>query len=135
MAASRASTSTTIPATASTERAPPDEGAAVSTSCSTCVFMLLEFVVTWRILMDSGSTRLDRRARVAHRESRTARHDLRKTRTVLNRSRFATAYGACAGLYLLRSRLCRMSSGCWRLGSESNRRRRLCRPLHDHSAT
>ena len=23
----------------------------------------------------------------------------------------------------------------WRLGSESNRRRRLCRPLHDHSAT
>ena len=26
-------------------------------------------------------------------------------------------------------------SGCWRRGSESNRRRRLCRPLHDHSAT
>jgi hypothetical protein len=25
--------------------------------------------------------------------------------------------------------------GCWRRGSESNRRRRLCRPLHDHSAT
>ena len=25
--------------------------------------------------------------------------------------------------------------GKWRLGSESNRRRRLCRPLHDHSAT
>ena len=24
---------------------------------------------------------------------------------------------------------------CWRLGSESNRRTRLCRPLHDHSAT
>src|SRR4051812_45803552 len=24
---------------------------------------------------------------------------------------------------------------CWRRGSESNRRRRLCRPLHDHSAT
>ena len=23
----------------------------------------------------------------------------------------------------------------WRLGSESNRRPRLCRPLHDHSAT
>src|SRR5512137_2278221 len=23
----------------------------------------------------------------------------------------------------------------WRLGSESNRRTRLCRPLHDHSAT
>lgn len=23
----------------------------------------------------------------------------------------------------------------WRRGSESNRRRRLCRPLHDHSAT
>ena len=25
--------------------------------------------------------------------------------------------------------------GRWRLGSESNRRTRLCRPLHDHSAT
>src|SRR5579862_7867810 len=24
---------------------------------------------------------------------------------------------------------------CWRRGSESNRRPRLCRPLHDHSAT
>ena len=23
----------------------------------------------------------------------------------------------------------------WRLGSESNRRKRCCRPLHDHSAT
>ncbi len=27
------------------------------------------------------------------------------------------------------------SQGAWRRGSESNRRRRLCRPLHDHSAT
>ncbi len=27
------------------------------------------------------------------------------------------------------------SSARWRLGSESNRRTRLCRPLHDHSAT
>ena len=28
-----------------------------------------------------------------------------------------------------------IQSECWRRGSESNRRRRLCRPLHDHSAT
>ena len=29
----------------------------------------------------------------------------------------------------------RSRSGKWRPGSESNRRTRLCRPLHDHSAT
>src|SRR5438270_11506834 len=28
-----------------------------------------------------------------------------------------------------------LTSEFWRRGSESNRRRRLCRPLHDHSAT
>src|SRR5690606_3098763 len=28
-----------------------------------------------------------------------------------------------------------LRSGIWRLGSESNRRTRLCRPLHNHSAT
>ena len=28
-----------------------------------------------------------------------------------------------------------VTASCWRRGSESNRRTRLCRPLHDHSAT
>ena len=29
----------------------------------------------------------------------------------------------------------RRGKGCWRLGAESNRCTRLCRPLHHHSAT
>ena len=29
----------------------------------------------------------------------------------------------------------RLPRKCWRRGSESNRRTRLCRPLHNHSAT
>ena len=35
----------------------------------------------------------------------------------------------------IESGVCALYRGVWRRGSESNRRTRLCRPLHDHSAT
>ena len=50
-------------------------------------------------------------------EDRTNEHDF------LQESRGTSAKGFCSLV------------GSWRRGSESNRRGRLCRPLHDHSAT
>ena len=35
----------------------------------------------------------------------------------------------------IESGVCALYRGVWRRGSESNRRTRLCRPLHNHSAT
>jgi hypothetical protein len=58
------------------------------------------------------------------------RHDAAAARRKDSRLRCASGVGSST-----RSSAHRYSASYWRRGSESNRRRRLCRPLHDHSAT
>ena len=64
-------------------------------------------------------------------------HDVWKTplRLFIGECCWILSYNKIRKLFVFYDTTCGSWKRKWRLGSESNRRTRLCRPLHDHSAT